>query len=109
VGTAGSQYGELRTALRTDSYRLACQVAKGLPRVDLRDALQLTMLAASKDPDRYEALARRWLARFLEEKRPTLQLVKWVAGDLESIGAPECPAFVREDAEARLLEIVKRL
>lgn len=109
MGNAGSPYGHFRTALRTGSYGLARNVALGLPHIGLSDALALTMLAAEKDPEGFEPMARRWLERFLQERRPTLLLVKWVAGDLESIGAKDCPPFIRTQAEARLREVAGRL
>lgn len=109
MGNAGSVYGNFRTAIRTGSYTLACQVARELPRVGLREALQLTLLAAEKDPDRYERMARRWMARFLEEKQPTLQLTQWVAEDLRKLGESELPEVFKADSMARLREVAAKL
>jgi len=108
MGNAGSSYGNFATAVKTGSYTLACQVARELPRIGLREALQLTLLAAEKDPDRYEQMARRWLVRFLEEKRPTLGLVQYVASGLDRLGL-QGPAGFDEDAEARLREVAEKL
>src|SRR4051794_12160998 len=57
IGTAGSQYGEFQTALRTGSFDLAFRVARDLPQLTLADALRLTLLAAKKAPDRYDEMA----------------------------------------------------
>lgn len=109
MGEAGHPAGWLRNALRTRSYNRAVEFARELPRVDLRAALELTMLAAEKDPQRYERMARRWLARFLEEKRPTLELVHWIAEDLQKIGDPQLPEVFKADAGARLREVAGKL
>jgi hypothetical protein len=79
MGNAGSQSGELNTALSTGSYVLATRIAKELPRVDLSDAVRLTILAAAKDPERFDALAQRCLVRLIEERQVTLNDVLWVA------------------------------
>ncbi len=79
MGTAGSRYGEFQTALRTGSFNLALNVAKDLPRLTLADALRLTLLAARAKPDRYEEMARRWLARLTVERQPSLDQLAWVA------------------------------
>ena len=41
--------------------------AKELPQLSLIDALELTMLIARKDSNRYPRVAARWLLRYLEE------------------------------------------
>jgi hypothetical protein len=41
--------------------------ARELPQLSLLDALDLTMLIARKDPNRYPRVAARWLQRLLEE------------------------------------------
>lgn len=41
--------------------------AKELPQLSLHDALELTMLIARKDSNRYARVAARWLQRLLEE------------------------------------------
>jgi hypothetical protein len=67
VGTAGTTHGELRRTLAARQFTAAWD----LPHVPL-DALDLTLLAAEKDPDRYEEMARRWLVRWMEEAEPGL-------------------------------------
>ncbi len=41
--------------------------------VSLPDAVRLTLLCAVNEPGRYEQMARRWLARLLDEVGPTLR------------------------------------
>ena len=77
MGTAGSLGGEFRTAIRTESFGLAMNMARAMPNVPLDDALDLTILAATKEPAVYEALAVRWITRLLEEKSLTLDELRW--------------------------------
>lgn len=79
MGTAGTRYGEFQTALRTGSFDLACEVARDLQRITLGDALGLTLLAARKRPERFEEMARRWLARLLVERNPSLDEMAWAS------------------------------
>jgi hypothetical protein len=47
---------------------LAAEAAvKELPQISLRDALELTVLIARKEPRRHPRVAVRWLLRYLEE------------------------------------------
>jgi hypothetical protein len=46
--------------------------ARELPNLPLEDALQLVHLYAEKDSPKFQAAARRWLGRYLEEESPTL-------------------------------------
>lgn len=85
MGNAGSQLGELKTALSTGSYVLAARIAKDLPRVDLSDAVRLTILAADKDSERFDALAQRCLVRLIEERQVTLNEVLWVAQRFQDV------------------------
>jgi len=79
MGNAGSDYGRLRTAIKTGSYRMACEIARGLPRLDLKDALTLTLMSFTKDPPHYPRLARRWLSKFMEELTPNMEQVAYAA------------------------------
>jgi hypothetical protein len=45
----------------------AVAAARELPRLNLLDALELTMLIVRKDSGRYARVAARWLQRLLEE------------------------------------------
>jgi hypothetical protein len=85
VGTAGTNYGRFRTALNTGSYGLARNIAAGLPRVDLRDAIRLTLLAADRDNDHFDALALRCLVRLIEERYLTLNDVLWAVQRFQDV------------------------
>jgi hypothetical protein len=45
--------------------------AKGIGRLSLAEALELTVLIARKDPHRHPRVAARWLLRYLEEHPET--------------------------------------
>ena len=77
MGNAGTASGRLRTALNTGSYGLAVNLARELPHVDLADAIRLTCLAASKDPDRFGGMALRCLVRLIEERELTINRAIW--------------------------------
>jgi hypothetical protein len=50
----------------------------------LEDALKLTHLYAEKEQwDKFERAALRWLRRYLDEKKPTLQNFAKVVRELE--------------------------
>jgi hypothetical protein len=77
MGNAGSDTGRLRTALKTGSYKLAVGIVRELPRISTADALELTLLAAKKDRERFDAMAVCWLVRLIEERAVTLNDVIW--------------------------------
>lgn len=89
MGNTGSRHGEFRTALRTGSYGLALNIARDLPHVSLADALGLTLLAARKSPERFDGMARRWLARLLVERQPSLDELAWASALLSNAPAGE--------------------
>jgi hypothetical protein len=53
--------------------------AKELSHLSLLDALELTMLIARKDPDRYPRVAARWLLRLLTIEEAALAATGLVA------------------------------
>ena len=61
MGNAGTDYGRFRTALNTGSYGLAVNLARDLPLVPLAEAIRLTCLAATKDPEHFDGMAVRSL------------------------------------------------
>lgn len=79
MGVAGSRHAELRTALSTRAYGLALSIAEELPHVGLHDAIRLTLLAADRDPERFDAMAQRCVVRLIEERRLTLDDIAWIA------------------------------
>jgi hypothetical protein len=85
IGTAGTTHGELRKALKAGLYMQAMAAAHDLPVVPLDAALELTLLAAEKDPGRFEAMAVRWLSRLAQEKRPSLHEFVWASQRLQDV------------------------
>jgi hypothetical protein len=63
----GHPYAVFQRALKRRNVLSALAAAKELPRLDLLDALELTVLVARKDPGRHQRVAARWLLRYLEE------------------------------------------
>ena len=77
--------------------------------MSLHDALRLTLRNARRNPERFERFARRWLERFIGETEASLKLISWIADDLEKIGMPECPYFIRQEAEQRMRRLQEAL
>ena len=64
----------------------AVAAAKDLPRLSLSDSLELTILFARKDPQRFQRVAARWLLRFLEEHPdPTIEEAGLAASSLAAL------------------------
>lgn len=69
----GSPYGRFSKALRARSLFHAELAARELGKLNLDDALELTILIAEEDPSRLERAALRWHGRFeLEAPNVTL-------------------------------------
>jgi hypothetical protein len=71
------------------------------PTSPLADATRLTCLAASKDPERFDALAVRVIARLIEERRLELNDVLWACRRLQ-----DCREGV--DGETGLLSLLRQ-
>src|SRR4051812_48141129 len=63
----GSPVTRLRRAIRSGDLLLV-RSAAAETRVDLEDAFAILLLVATREPDRYEATALRWLGRFCSEQ-----------------------------------------
>jgi hypothetical protein len=61
-----------RRAIERRALWAAEDAARELPNLRLEEALQLVHLYAEKDSPKFEAAARRWLGRYLDERRPCL-------------------------------------
>jgi|SRR5437588_7914894 len=59
-------------AIATKNVKLAELAAHELGGLSLADAYRLTELYADRDPARFERAARRWLTRYIEERKPPL-------------------------------------
>lgn len=62
--------------------------ARDLPRIGLKDALIVTLMSLTREPERFEPLAKRWLGKFINEANPTLEEVVYAAELLRDI-APD--------------------
>jgi len=63
----GSAYMRFRRALDRGNVTEALSAASELDFVSLAEALELTLLLADKEPEKYDHAAARWHVRFLEE------------------------------------------
>jgi hypothetical protein len=72
VRSTGHGYSHFRRALDRRQVDAALAAAADLPALSLDDALDLCELLASKGDRRYPQAARRWLARFAAERKPSL-------------------------------------
>ena len=68
VSSAGSPYARFKRALATGNLNLIRACAAELRTVDLGDALAICLLVRDREPERYEAAAVRWIARFCVER-----------------------------------------
>jgi hypothetical protein len=69
VGSAGSPNALFRRALATNNVTLANTAALEAGRLNLADALSLTLLYRDQAPDLFERAAVRWHSRFCREVR----------------------------------------
>ena len=85
MGNAGSPYSHFRTALKHGSWQMIRDAARELPRLSLDDALVVTLLCLTKEPARFERLARRWLEKFIDEAQPELGEIAYAAELLRDV------------------------
>lgn len=76
--TQGSAYTRFRWALDSGNVDEALSAASELGFVGLAEALELTLLLADKQPQKYDRAAARWHTRFLQEV-PNLDLREQIA------------------------------
>jgi len=67
VTAQGSAYMRFRRALDRGNATEALSAAADLQFVGLAEALELTLLLADQEPDKFGRAAGRWTARFLQE------------------------------------------
>ena len=65
----GSAYTRFRRALDRSNVGEALSAASELQFVALAEALELTLLLADKEPEKYDRAAARWHSRFLQETK----------------------------------------
>jgi hypothetical protein len=85
----------LNQALKTKDVEGALAAAQMARYVPLRYALRLTLLLADNRSPRYEAAARRFLARVIEELNPPLIEIKKLADAFAHIRHPDYGHFAR--------------
>lgn len=102
MSIAGSPYARFRRAVELGRLPLVLAAAAELPTVGLADALDVLVLIAEQDHERYARAAGRWLGRYALE-RPGVGLA-----DLRlAIAACDLlPAYPRE-ALAVLRELIR--
>jgi hypothetical protein len=82
----GSSYARFRRALKTGNLTIVQAAAAELPRVGLRDALEVCLLLRDEKTDRFERAAVRWLGRFaLEAREVTLDAIQSAAAALDEM------------------------
>jgi hypothetical protein len=82
----GSAYSRFRRALSTGNLLLVRAAAAELPRVALRDALEVCLLLRDQDGERFERAAVRWLGRFaLEARGATLESLQRAAAAFDAM------------------------
>lgn len=92
----GSVYGQLSRAIAAGHTQRAMFLALEVERVQLPEALGLCLLLATDQDERYPAAARRWLARFAEERKPELDVLADVAEALAELGREPESTLARE-------------
>jgi hypothetical protein len=80
----GSPYTRFQRAIATGNLHLVIAAAAELPRVGLRDALQVCLLLRDGDEERYERAAVRWTGRFaLEAQTVSLAAIRAAVAALD--------------------------
>jgi hypothetical protein len=79
-----------RTGISQKSFGMAFNAAANMD-LSLEQALALTLLAAEAAPERYEAMAARWIAKMVDERRPTLHEIRWAVERLQDAGEGRVP------------------
>jgi hypothetical protein len=103
VTSQGSPYGRFRKALDRGQVNFALEAAAELEAVSLADALELCELLAATSDSRYQAAARRWLARYIEERSVPLNEALMAGAALAELEARPESAVARDTLE-QLLE-----
>jgi hypothetical protein len=79
-----------RRALARGNLLVAEATAREVGRLSLDEALELTILISTRQPDRHPRVAARWLRRYLEaNERATIDQAVLVAAALAGLRGPE--------------------
>lgn len=81
MGTQPKEWREYRRLVALGDFHVALRVARayGLPPLTLKDALDLTLLAAQKQDHVFDAMAVRWIVKVHERGTLKLHEVRWLA------------------------------
>lgn len=108
----GSPYGPdhllsiIDQAIERRDLDLAWRTAGNLSsQLGLDRALRLTILLGEKEAPAFQRSARRWLARFITEQRPTVDQIKRVADALNEL----LTFLARDDAREALESLAEQL
>ncbi len=92
-----------RRAIQTGSVTLAVGAASELGRLNLADALALTLLVAAREPHRYGRYAARWFGRYCAEQ-PRVELAEAQLLLALLTALPEQPTAAAHGLEALFTE-----
>jgi hypothetical protein len=104
VTSSGSPYARFKRALAAGNVAMVRAAAAELPKIDLGDALSICLLMSTRDEERFERAAVRWLARLAIE-RPAIGLADLRDGLVAFEALPYNPAAAR----AQLAELCSRV
>lgn len=99
---------ELREAIQSGDFQRARKLALEAPSVELGDALDLTLLASHAEPELYEPMARRWLARLSYERDPKPFDLARAAQLLAEVGDGSIPAVAAGRLLGQWIEVTPR-
>jgi hypothetical protein len=86
VTSDGSPYSRFKRALANGNLLMIRAAAAELPRIGLRDALEICLVVRGQDGDRFERAAVRWLGRFaLEARDVTIEAIQAAAAALDAM------------------------
>ena len=85
VSIKASSYANFKRALATNDLLLIRAAAAELPKVNLRDALEILPIIATAEPMTYDRAACRWLARLALEKDVGLEQLGVALGALDRL------------------------
>lgn len=104
--TRSQQLSILDGALKRRDAELAWRTAGNIsPQLELDRALLLVILLGEREAPAFQRSARRWLVRFIDEQRPTVDQVKRVADALNEL----LTFIAREDAREALENLAEQI
>ncbi|MFT3866772.1 MAG: hypothetical protein QM729_21125 [Solirubrobacterales bacterium] len=99
----------LDRAIQQQETESALSWAKGLKKVGLDQALDITLLLAHDDDPRYPKAARRFLARFIVEVEPKLLQLKKVVDAMDCVERVRYFPDITDEANRALEDLARQL